>query len=180
LGKVIHEKRQHFLVDFIPVFQKYFDLIANHKEEIEIEYRSQLNEGNFAEELKKSERRDMNTGFTSVGIHKDDLIFHINKQPIKKFGSQGQQKSFLVALKLAQFEIIKNLLDMKPILLLDDVFDKLDHHRVTHLMKLVSDHAFGQVFVTDTDIDRIHKVFRDTGMAQRIFNVEGGKVEQAN
>jgi DNA replication and repair protein RecF len=180
LGKVIHEKRQHFLVDFIPVFQKYFDLIANHKEEIEIEYRSQLNDGNFAEELKKSERRDMNTGFTSVGIHKDDLIFHINKQPIKKFGSQGQQKSFLVALKLAQFEIIKNLLDMKPILLLDDVFDKLDHHRVTHLMKLVSDHAFGQVFVTDTDIDRIHKVFRDTGMEQRIFNVEGGKVEQAN
>lgn len=178
LGKIIHQKRQKFLDEFIPVFQKYFDLISNHKEEIQIEYKSQLNDENFESELKKSERKDMHSGFTSVGIHKDDLIFHINNQPIKKFGSQGQQKSFLIALKLAQFDIIRTLLEMKPILLLDDVFDKLDHHRVTHLMKLVSDHAFGQVFVTDTDADRIHKVFEATGMEQRIFNVEGGKVEQ--
>jgi DNA replication and repair protein RecF len=179
LGLQIHQKRQDFLKDFIPVFQKYFDLISNHREEIHIEYRSQLNDSDFATELKKSERRDMQSGFTQTGIHKDDLIFLIHQQPIKKFGSQGQQKSFLVALKLAQFDIIRRLLNMKPILLLDDVFDKLDHARVTHLMRLVSDHAFGQVFVTDTDLDRIHKVFQDTGMAQRIFKVEGGKLEQS-
>jgi len=179
-GKIIFEKRKKFLADFIPVFQKYFDLISNHKEQIYIEYHSQLNELNFAEELEKNKRRDTATGYTSVGIHKDDLIFLIHNQPIKKYGSQGQQKSFLVALKLAQFELIGQLLKMKPILLLDDVFDKLDHTRVTHLMKLVSDHAFGQVFVSDTDIDRIHKVFRDTDIDQRIFKVEGGKVEQAN
>lgn len=180
LGKVIHQKRQEFLIDFIPVCQKYFDLIANKKESIHIEYRSQLNELDFKTELKRSERKDMATGYTSVGIHKDDLIFLIQDQPIKKYGSQGQQKSFLVALKLAQFDVVSRLLQMKPILLLDDVFDKLDHQRVTHLMKLVSDHAFGQVFVTDTDLDRIHKVFRDTAIEQRIFKVEGGSVEPAN
>jgi len=179
-GKNNFRKKKKFLADFIPVFQKYFDLISNHKEQIYIEYHSQLNELNFAEELEKNKRRDTATGYTSVGIHKDDLIFLIHNQPIKKYGSQGQQKSFLVALKLAQFELIGQLLKMKPILLLDDVFDKLDHTRVTHLMKLVSDHAFGQVFVSDTDIDRIHKVFRDTDIDQRIFKVEGGKVEQAN
>ena len=179
LGKVIFEKRKKFLADFIPVFQKYFDLISNHKEQIYIEYHSQLNEHNFAEELEKNKRRDTATGYTSVGIHKDDLIFLIHNQPVKKYGSQGQQKSFLVALKLAQFELISDHLKMKPILLLDDVFDKLDHTRVTHLIKLVSNHTFGQVFVSDTDIDRIHKVFHDTDIEQKIFKVEGGKVEQA-
>lgn len=178
LGRIIYEKRKKFLVDFIPVFQKYFDLISNHREEIHIEYKSQLLDLNFAEELVNNKRRDTASGYTSVGIHKDDLIFLIHNQPIKKYGSQGQQKSFLVALKLAQFELIGKLLKMKPILLLDDVFDKLDHHRVTHLMKLVSDHAFGQVFVSDTDLDRIEKIFREADMEQRIFRVEGGTVEQ--
>ena len=178
LGRIIYEKRKKFLVDFIPIFQKYFDLIANHREEIHIEYKSQLHDLNFADELVNNKRRDTASGYTSGGIHKDDLIFLIHNQPIKKYGSQGQQKSFLVALKLAQFELIGRLLKMKPILLLDDVFDKLDHHRVTHLMKLVSDHAFGQVFVSDTDLDRIEKIFRDADMEQRIFRVEGGKVEQ--
>lgn len=178
LGRIIYEKRKKFLVDFIPVFQKYFDLISNHREEIHIEYKSQLLDLNFAEELVNNKRRDTASGYTSVGIHKDDLIFLIHNQPIKKYGSQGQQKSFLVALKLAQFELIGKLLKMKRILLLDDVFDKLDHHRVTHLMKLVSDHAFGQVFVSDTDLDRIEKIFREADMEQRIFRVEGGTVEQ--
>lgn len=177
LGKIIFEKRQSFLQEFIPICQKYFDLIAYQHEQVHIEYRSQLNEVNFKEELKLCERRDMASGYTSVGIHKDDLLFTIAQQPIKKFGSQGQQKSFLIALKLAQFEIISRLLAMKPILLLDDIFDKLDYNRVTHLMKLVSDHAFGQVFVTDTDIDRITKVFKDTGIDLRIFNVDHGIIK---
>ncbi len=178
LGENIYHKRKEFLESFIPVFQKYFDLISNHKEEIHIEYRSQLLEGDFKEQLNNSKRKDNITGYTNVGIHKDDLIFLIHDNPIKKFGSQGQQKSFLIALKLAQFEMISELLKMKPILLLDDIFDKLDHLRVEHLMKLISDHSFGQVFVTDTDIDRIKKVFANLDLEQNIFEVEGGKIER--
>jgi DNA replication and repair protein RecF len=105
-------------------------------------------------------------------------VFLIHDHPIKKYGSQGQQKSFLIALKLAQFELISNLLKMKPILLLDDIFDKLDHLRVEHLMKLVSDHAFGQVFITDTDLDRIEKVFQSIGIEKFIFKVKEGSVER--
>ena len=177
-GMKIYEKRRKFLEDFIPVFQKYFDLIANHKEEISIAYKSQLTDANFVEELEASKRKDSAVGYTGVGIHKDDLIFLINDKPIKKFGSQGQQKSFLIALKLAQFELISQLLEMKPILLLDDIFDKLDHQRVEHLMKLVSDHAFGQVFITDTDIDRIEKVFKEIDIERRVFELKSNTIEE--
>ena len=178
LGTTIHEKRAEFLGDFIPIFQKYFDLISNKSESISIAYDSQLSDGDFAEKLERAKRKDSAVGYTTVGIHKDDLIFQIHEQPIKKFGSQGQQKSFLIGLKLAQFELISKLLEMKPILLLDDIFDKLDHNRVEHLMKLVSDHAFGQVFITDTDEDRIEKVFKEIDIERFVFKVEEGSVEK--
>ncbi|MFT4599853.1 MAG: DNA replication and repair protein RecF [Arenicella sp.] len=176
LGITIYEKRSQFLADFIPIFQKYFDLISNKQEVISITYESQLSEGSFAEKIELAKRKDSAVGYSTVGIHKDDLTFLIHEQPIKKFGSQGQQKSFLIALKLAQFEMISSLLEMKPILLLDDIFDKLDHHRVEHLMKLVSDHAFGQVFITDTDVDRIDKVFSEIDIEKFVFKVEEGSV----
>ncbi len=178
LGEVIHKKRKDFLVDFIPIFQKFFNVIANHKEEIDISYKSQLEEESFAQALEKSTRKDNAVGYTTVGVHKDDLVFLIHDQPIKKFGSQGQQKSFLIALKLAQFEIVSNLLNTKPILLLDDVFDKLDHDRVSHLMQLISQHIFGQVFISDTDRDRIEKVFKNIDIDRKLFNVKGGQVEK--
>jgi len=178
LGEEIYKKREQFLTDFIPVFQKYFDLIANKKERISIAYVSQLSEGGFQEQLEAAKRKDNAVGYTTVGIHKDDLTFLIEDQPIKKFGSQGQQKSFLIALKLAQFEMISRLLEMKPILLLDDIFDKLDHQRVKHLMALVSDHAFGQVFVTDTDADRIEKVFKEIDIERFVFKIEEDKIER--
>ena len=178
LGETIHQKRADFLNDFIPIFQKYFDLISNKAEKISITYESQLNEGSFREQLEKAHRKDTAVGYTTVGIHKDDLIFNIHDHPIKKYGSQGQQKSFLIGLKLAQFELISELLKMKPILLLDDIFDKLDHLRVEHLMKLVSDHAFGQVFITDTDEDRIEKVFREIDIERFMFKVEEGNVKK--
>lgn len=177
-GMNIYEKRQRFLNDFIPVFQKYFDLISDRKEEIHIAYKSQLSEGDFLSQLHNCSRKDSITGYTNVGIHKDDLIFMIHGQPIKKFGSQGQQKSFLIALKLAQFELISQLLEMKPILLLDDIFDKLDHDRVTHLMALVSDHAFGQVFISDTDMDRIEKVFQKIEIEKKVFELIDGRIEE--
>ncbi len=178
LGELIFEKRKAFLTEFIPVFQRYFDLISNQSEEISISYESQLSEGNFAEQLELAKRKDSAVGYSTVGIHKDDLVFLIHGQPIKKFGSQGQQKSFLIALKLAQFEMIRNLLKTKPILLLDDIFDKLDHERVKHLMKLVSDHEFGQVFISDTDADRIEKVFDSIDIERFVFEVKGGTVEK--
>lgn len=178
LGQLVYEKRHAFLLEFIPVFQRFFNIIANHKEAIDISYKSQLDEEPFLEGLTNSKRKDNALGYTTFGIHKDDLVFMIHDQPIKKFGSQGQQKSFLIALKLAQFEIVRNLLDTKPILLLDDVFDKLDHSRVSHLMRLISEHRFGQVFISDTDKDRIEKVFEGIEIDRKLFNVSGGKVEK--
>ncbi|WP_066757932.1 DNA replication/repair protein RecF [Crocinitomix algicola] len=178
LGNVIHKKRSAFLLDFIPVFQKYFNLISNNKEEIDIHYKSQLIEEDFATLLRKSHRKDNALGYTNVGIHKDDLVFLIHQQPIKKFGSQGQQKSFLIALKLAQFELVSGLLKKKPILLLDDIFDKLDHLRVAHLMQLISDHIFGQVFISDTDRDRIEKVFDGIKIERKLFTVNQGNIEE--
>jgi DNA replication and repair protein RecF len=178
LGQRIHAKREEFLQEFIPIFQKYFDLISNKNETIGIAYKSQLSTGDFAKQLEQSRKKDAVIGYTSVGVHKDDLVFLIHDQPIKKFGSQGQQKSFLIGLKLAQFELLGKLLNTKPLLLLDDVFDKLDHKRVAQLMQLISDHLFGQVFISDTDRDRIEKVFQGIDIDRKIFKVEEGKVEK--
>jgi DNA replication and repair protein RecF len=178
LGQVIYEKRKDFLTAFIPVFQQYFDAISNQKEQIGISYKSQLEECEFKEGLAQNKRKDNATGYSNFGIHKDDLIFLIHDQPIKKFGSQGQQKSFLIALKLAQFDVIRNHLNMRPILLLDDIFDKLDHQRVSHLMALISDQVFGQVFITDTDEDRIEKVFDNIAIERHVYRVKGGQVER--
>ena len=116
--------------------------------------------------------------YTSVGIHKDDLIFEIDGFPIKKFGSQGQQKSFLIALKLAQFEFIKEQKHTKPLLLLDDVYDKLDEQRFTKLLQMVSSDAFGQVFITDTHPDRMNELFNQMKVDHRIFLVENSLVKE--
>ena len=165
-------KELFFFEDFIPAFQKIFDVLSGGREEINIEYTSQLNNSDFSSQLQEVSRKDSRVGYTTVGIHKDDMIFQINGNPIKKFGSQGQQKSFLIALKLTQFEYIKNLLGKKPILLLDDIFDKLDHGRVERLMEMVSNHVFGQVLITDTDIDRIEKIFKNIPVVKEVFVIE--------
>jgi DNA replication and repair protein RecF len=172
LGNVLYKKRVEFFRNFIPAFQKIFNVLSGGKEDIDIEYTSHLNNGDFSEQLIEANRKDSSAGYTTVGIHKDDMVFQINTNPIKKFGSQGQQKSFLIALKLTQFEYIKNLLGKKPILLLDDIFDKLDHGRVERLMEMVSDHIFGQVLITDTDVDRIEKIFKNIPVEKKIFVIE--------
>ncbi len=172
LGNKIHEIRKAFLVDFLPRFEYFFDQISEGKEKVGITFQSQLLEEDFAVLLKESSKKDARVGYTCVGIHKDDLVFTINDNPIKKFGSQGQQKSFLIALKLTQFDYISRLLDRKPILLLDDIFDKLDHHRVESIMKMVTDNIFGQVLVTDTDIERIDKVFKSVKGEKKVFKIE--------
>ena len=156
----------------MPKFQHFFNLLTGVKESIGIKYETQLEGQNFSDLLIQAQHKDARVGYTTVGIHKDDLVFTINGNPIKKFGSQGQQKSFLIGLKLTQFDYISRLTEKKPILLLDDIFDKLDHGRVEHLMKMVSQGLFGQVFVTDTDAERIEKVFKNIAISPKIFELK--------
>jgi len=176
LGSQIYEKRKIFLEKFIPIIAHYYKFISNEHEEVGIEYRSQLNEAEFCDLLNERFQKDLALRHSSAGIHRDDLIFTINNFPLRKYGSQGQQKSFLVALKIAQFEYTKNIKGFKPLLLMDDVFDKLDYKRVEQLMKLVSLNEFGQIFVTDTNKERVERIFKDINVPINIFNIEEGEI----
>jgi len=172
LGEQIYQKRSTFIKDFIPIFQDYFDFISGSKEKVSISYISHL-DGTAQEDLfEKSLEKDRILRYTTAGIHKDDLEFRIFNYPIKKFGSQGQQKSFVIAIKLAQFEYTKNIMGFKPILLFDDIFDKLDDSRVEQLIALVSRNSFGQVFITDTQRKRIEHIFNMVDIDHKIFEIK--------
>jgi DNA replication and repair protein RecF len=168
-GSAIYEKRTQFIEAFIPLFQKYYQWISNQAETVSMDYESRLSELAFETLLIEAFPKCSRAHYTTVGIHKDDLIFQINGQAIKKFGSQGQQKSFLIALRLAQFDWLKARLDLSPVLLLDDIFDKLDNFRVAQLMSLVSKNTFGQVIVTDTDEIRVEGIFQAIGVQPNII-----------
>lgn len=176
LGQKIYARRRQFLEEFIPVFQRHYDAIGSVQEEVHMEYKSQLSEMPMLQLLETFERKDAATCFSNAGIHRDDLVFQIKGHPVKKFGSQGQQKSFIIALRLAQFEWLKAHLGVTPVLLLDDIFDKLDHSRVERLMRLVSDQFFGQVLVTDTDAERVRTIFSNSELESRLFDVREGGV----
>ena len=169
LGTVLFEKRQSFLNEFIPIFQQRYASISNNKEQVGITYRSQLKEADFRRLLEDNLQKDLSLQYTGVGPHKDDLLFEIGGHPVKKFGSQGQQKSFLIALKLAQFDFIKALSKLNPILLLDDIFDKLDEKRVAHIVDLVATDELGQLFIRDTHADRTEKVVKQTGQTYKMY-----------
>ena len=174
LGTIINKERTTFLAELTPVFNKYYAEISGSKENVSLTYKSQLNEGNYADLLSASQIKDRASCYTQVGTHKDDIIFEMNTYPIKKIGSQGQQKSFLIALKLAQFEFIKNQIGFKPILLLDDIFDKLDDSRVLKLISFVNKGVFGQVFITDTHAERSEEILTKANIPFSIFNIENG------
>jgi DNA replication and repair protein RecF len=176
-GQKIHEKRASFLTDFIPIFQRYFDIISEGKETVAIQYISQLFEKELDQLLAVSVEKDRMARFTTQGIHKDDLELLISGYPLKKFGSQGQQKSFVVAIKLAQFDYTRNIKGFKPVLLFDDIFDKLDEKRVHQIIRLVSENSFGQVFISDTQRSRIERLFEEVDIDHRIFSIAEGKVE---
>lgn len=171
LGNVLHKKRKEFLEIFIPIFQKRYASISNEREDVSVNYKSQLEGNSFKTLLQENLQKDMALQYTNVGTHKDDLSFEIAGHPIKKFGSQGQQKSFLIALKLAQFDFIKNLSKVSPILLMDDIFDKLDENRVAHIVDLVATDELGQLFISDTHADRTEKVVRETGQTYKMFRL---------
>jgi DNA replication and repair protein RecF len=171
LGESIYKKRNDFLTEFTPIFEARYQTISNGKESVSLKYKTQLDEGKLADLLEKAVERDRILQYTSVGIHKDDLQFEISGYPIKKFGSQGQQKSFLIALKLAEFDFIKNQSKVKPILLLDDIFDKLDEKRVSKIIDLVNHDDFGQIFISDTHADRTEKVVKKTNQSYQLFKL---------
>lgn len=168
-GTAIFEKRVAFIDAFIPLFQHYYQWISGNSEQVEMRHESTLYLGDFATQLLQAQPKDSRAQYTTVGIHKDDAIFLIEGNPIKRFGSQGQQKSFLIALRLAQFDWLKAQLNIVPVLLLDDIFDKLDNHRVAQLMSLVSQQTFGQVLVTDTDEIRVSGIFQAIGVTPNIL-----------
>ena len=170
-GSQIFEKRKLFLETFIPIFKDRYKAISNGNENIELEYNSGLFEEDLNTLLQKNISKDKALQYTSVGIHKDDLNFNIEGHPVKKFGSQGQQKSFLIALKLAQFDFIKAQSGVNPILLLDDVFDKLDENRVTQIIKLVDDANFGQIFISDTHAERTENAVKQAHQSYEIFRL---------
>jgi len=177
LGYKIFDKRLEFIKNFLPIFQNYYWALSGGNEIINISYESHLLDNNFEKLLSEALSSDRKALYTTVGIHKDDLIFNLDKLPLKRFGSQGQQKTFLIALKLSQFTITKEIKKMTPLLLLDDVFDKLDNKRVEYLMKLVGGDEFGQVFITDTDVERVTRVLNNAQINARFFDVNNNTIK---
>ncbi len=172
----IHAKRKEFIDEFTPLLRKYYSKIASGDEQVSLAYKSHLNTHEYKNLLESSLNKDLALEFTYYGIHRDDLEMKIFGQPIRKFGSQGQQKSFLLALKFAQYDFIKNHLQIKPLLLLDDIFDKLDPQRVEKLVHLVADEQFGQIFITHTNKDRLEQILRKIPTKHKIFEVHQGSI----
>ena len=176
LASNIYSARVNFMKKFTPVFQQYYSAISGSTELVDLVYKSQLHEQSLSSLLKDNLTKDKILQYTTCGTHKDDLLFKIGDHPIKKQGSQGQQKTYLIALKLAQFDFIKNLVGYKPLLLFDDIFDKLDDTRVEAIVRLVSEHHFGQIFITDTHKSRTEEIVRKIDDSYRIFDIENGLV----
>lgn len=168
-GVKVFERRKSFMEELRPILLQYYKLISEGAERTDINYVSSLHEGNYRDQLVQSLQKDRLAQYSNVGIHKDDLEFSLGDFPLKKIGSQGQQKSFLIALKLAQFEFIKHVTGKKPILLLDDIFDKLDELRVEALIRLVNDHHFGQIFITDTHPSRTGSILKRINDESKVF-----------
>jgi DNA replication and repair protein RecF len=176
LGEKLYEGRKEFLIEFTVVFKNYYSILSDDQETPALDYVSQLNENRLADLLDRGFRKDLATGRTNSGIHKDDINFSISGHPLKKFGSQGQQKSFLLALKFAQYEVIKKHKGFRPILLLDDIFDRLDEKRIFRLMSIITGDGFGQAFVTDTSSNRIRQIFSENLEEIQIIDIAEGKV----
>ncbi len=175
LGKKIAQARTQFLQELQPVFLETYNFIADNKEEVEFVYKSHLKDKDFEGVLKNARERDMILGYSTKGVHKDDVDFKIGGYPIKKMGSQGQKKTFLIALKLGQFKFLAIHKKRTPLLLLDDIFDKLDSQRGDKLIELVGGEYFQQIFITDTQLNRIEPVLKKINKESRIFMVEDGE-----
>jgi DNA replication and repair protein RecF len=176
-GSIVYEKRREMVETLLPLFRQIYSAIANNKEEIDIAYRSDLDQNDLTTLLDRNFERDRILQYTSTGIHRDDLLLEIDGRSLKNSGSQGQQKTFIIAMKIAQFSIIKNNTGLSPILLLDDIFDKLDVERVERLISFVTGNGFGQIFLTDSNKNRLDRLLQKNSTDYKLFSVEAGNVK---
>jgi len=174
-GTIVHAVREAFLTELKPLAESHYRGISNGPEVVALTYRSAVAEQGMRELLQGSWDRDRFAQHTTAGVHKDDLLFTIEGRPLKRFGSQGQQKTFLIALKLAQFDLTTERTGRKPLLMLDDIFDKIDPQRMRHLLELLSGGRFGQVLITDTDAARLHKALDGLDLDIRFFHLSHEK-----
>jgi DNA replication and repair protein RecF len=177
-GETIHNKRKEFISDFIPVFKEYYRNIAGEAEPVNLQYDSQLNNAAFAQLLADRRERDKILGYTGAGIHKDDFHFLLEDYLIRKTGSQGQRKTYLIALKLAQFNFLVRKKSTLPVLLLDDIFDKLDAGRVEQIIRLLLQPEFGQIFITDTNRKYLDEILKGLNHDYKLFQVNGGTIKE--
>ena len=175
-GEAVFRKRQAFIEEFIPIFQKYYSFISGDKEMVSLAYTSHAQQGGLMSQFAALREREKIIGFSMHGIHKDELEMRLGGFPIKREGSQGQNKTYLVALKLAQFEFLKRTSRQCPLLLLDDIFDKLDAQRVEQILKLVGSDDFGQIFITDTNRENMDYILQKVGGDYQLFFVEDGTI----
>ena len=174
LGDRVAAARKEVLTKLAPMVEQIYGEIAGERESVELAYRSESNTRPMIETLRENRGKDLVMGFTTAGVHRDDVVMTIGGYPLRKYGSQGQQKSFLLALKLAQYALLYERVGEKPLLLLDDIFDKLDEERLGRLTTLISGEEYGQVFITDCNRERIISVLKGCGLTFRLFSVVEG------
>lgn len=177
-GTIVYRKRAAYIADFNPIFRQFYAAISMDREAVELTYRSHGQDGDLFDRIRQSRERDRIVGFSLCGVHKDELEMTLGGFPIKREGSQGQSKSYLVSLKLAQFDFLKKQGHTVPLLLLDDIFDKLDISRVEQIVKLVSEDTFGQIFITDTDRSRLARILPQMSSDYKMFMVDAGHIDE--
>ena len=176
-GEVLYQKRKAFVDELIPVFQDYYQRISGGQERVGLSYVSHCQRGPLLEVIQRDRMKDRAVGYSLHGVHRDDLEFTLDEHPMRREGSQGQNKTYVIALKLAQFDFLKRTASQTtPLLLLDDIFDKLDAERVEQIVRLVSSDSFGQIFITDTNRDHLDQILRNSALDYRIFHVENGEI----
>ncbi len=178
LGERIFTRRNKFTNNLIPIFQDFYKFISQANENVSLAYKSQISEGNMLELLNNNIDKDLTLTYTGIGVHRDDLVFKIDDFSLNKTASQGQQKTFLIALKFAEFSFIQKVSKLKPILLLDDIFDKFDRKRVRKIMELTTGDDFGQIFISDTSKERVANILSETGIEYKLFELEKGSVTE--
>ena len=176
-GEVLYQKRKAFVDELIPVFQDYYQRISGGQERVGLSYVSHCQRGPLLDVIQRDRMKDRAVGYSLHGVHRDDLEFTLDGHPMRREGSQGQNKTYVIALKLAQFDFLKRTASQTtPLLLLDDIFDKLDAERVEQIVRLVSSDSFGQIFITDTNRDHLDQILRNSALDYRIFHVENGDI----
>lgn len=176
-GELIYNRRRDYIAEFIPIFQRFYQAISQDREQVGLRYVSHGERGPLLDTIRRDRAKDRIMGYSLHGIHKDDIEMTLGDYPMRREGSQGQNKTFLIALKLAQFDFLRRTgSHTTPLLLLDDIFDKLDADRVEQIVKLVSGEQFGQIFITDTNRDHLDRILAEAGQDYRLFYVEQGEV----